>query len=189
MSRNAMAHKNKLIRLQTNLSNTFCYVFKVVNANCAINALHHIMDTTTPDWTLEHVLILEDTEIYAISQGCCKSSWAVARSFGSRRKHLVIRSVAPAMSSGFNVHPVSWIHISNGLRLKCSNFLSRPDHKMLITKTSVNRTATHSPAENNLSYESNAEENLPRKFPHKKWSSEKAIRRLPTHHVQRIPLV
>ena len=49
MPRNAMAHKNKLIRLQTNLSNTFCYVFKVINANCAINALHHIMDNTTPD--------------------------------------------------------------------------------------------------------------------------------------------
>ena len=178
------------IRFQTELYTFVTFLtleYQIINV---MDALHNI----PLDWRSEYALIFEDelyTRIYGISQGCCKSSWAVARSFGSRRKHLVIRSVTPAMSSGFNIHPVSWIHFSNGLRTKRSNFLGRPDHKVLISKikTSVNRIATHNPAENNLCFESNAEENLPWRIPHKKWSFEKAIHRLPTHHVQRIPLV
>ena len=133
------------------------------------------------------------TRIYGISQGCCKSSWAVARSFGSRRKHLVMRSVAPAMSPGFNIHPESRIHCWNGLRPKLLNFFGRPDHmwSKLLTKRKIklNRTETHSPAENNLCYESNAEENLVWRIRHKDWSFDKAIRRLPTHHVPWMSLV
>ena len=66
--------------------------------------------------TPEYVLILSIyVHIYGISQGCCKSSRAVARSIGSRRKHLVMRSVTSAISPGLHMHPESRMHFWNGL--------------------------------------------------------------------------